>query len=149
MLTLPASGYVSVDTNAVIYTVQHHPVYAPLLGPLWHAAADGALTVVASELVLCEVLTGAYKFDDEPLATAYEAFLQSPGVILAPITRVLLRSVARLRANARLRVPDAIHAATALDAGCTLFVTNDPHFRRVSGLEVAVLDDIVAGRQAP
>ena len=35
------------------------------------------------------------------------------------------------------------HAATALRAGCALFVTNDTDFRRVEGLPIIVLDDLV------
>ena len=37
-LTLPASGLVYLDANSVIYTVESHPVYGPLLQPLWQAA---------------------------------------------------------------------------------------------------------------
>ena len=36
---------------------------------------------------------------------------------------------------------DALHAATALAAGCSLFVTNDTDFRRVPGLPAVILDD--------
>ncbi len=32
-LTLPASGLVYLDANPVIYTVEKHPVYGPLLQP--------------------------------------------------------------------------------------------------------------------
>ena len=49
-----------------------------------------------------------------------------------------------LRATARLTTPDAIHAATAHRAGCSVFVTNDADFRRVESLPLAVLDDLLA-----
>jgi predicted nucleic acid-binding protein len=49
-----------------------------------------------------------------------------------------------LRANHNLKTPDAIHAATALAAGCVLFVTNDAGFRCVPGLPVAVLSEVAA-----
>jgi len=55
-----------------------------------------------------------------------------------------LEIAADLRATTRLKTPDAIHAATALDAGCALFVTNDPAFRRVPRLNVAVLSEVAA-----
>jgi predicted nucleic acid-binding protein len=61
-----------------------------------------------------------------------------------PITRAIVESAARLRAAHQLKTPDAIHAATALDCGCTLFVTNDAVFRRVPGLTVAVLGEVAA-----
>ena len=55
----------------------------------------------------------------------------------------VFEDAARLRAEARLTTPDAIHAATALQAGCALFVTNDNAFRRVQDLPFAVLDDLL------
>jgi predicted nucleic acid-binding protein len=50
---------------------------------------------------------------------------------------------ARLRAETALKTPDALHAATALRAGCALFITNDTDFRRVQGLPIVVLDDLL------
>jgi predicted nucleic acid-binding protein len=44
----------------------------------------------------------------------------------------------------RLRTPDAIHAATALELGVALFVTNDFGFRGVPDLPAAVLADVLA-----
>jgi predicted nucleic acid-binding protein len=43
--------------------------------------------------------------------------------------------------DAKLKTPDAIHAATALLAGCALFVTNDPAFKRIAGLPVGLLSE--------
>lgn len=42
-----------------------------------------------------------------------------------------------------LKTPDALHAATALQAGCALFVTNDVGFRQVASLPLVVLDDLL------
>ena len=50
---------------------------------------------------------------------------------------------ARFRAEYSLRTPDAIQAATALNGGASGFVSNDPAFRRIEGLEVTILDDLL------
>ena len=58
---------------------------------------------------------------------------------------LILRESARLRADIPgLMTPDAIHAATALLHGCAFFVTNDNGFRRIPGLNLTILDDILA-----
>ena len=95
----------------------------------------GALTLPTSGTV----------YADTTLAADYEAVFQQGGIRTVPITQTILRAAARLRAStAGLRTPDAIHAATAFVTGCKLFLTNDNGFRRVSGLNVAILDEVLA-----
>ncbi|HXG68071.1 MAG TPA: PIN domain-containing protein [Blastocatellia bacterium] len=61
-----------------------------------------------------------------------------------PISRDVRRQAARLRADLNFRTPDAIHAATGLEASCILFVANDYDLRRVPGLSVVVLGDLIS-----
>ena len=132
-----------MDANPVIYTVEKHPVYGPLLQPLWQAARARAIEVVSSELVLMETLVGPFKSSDTSLEAAYEQALLGTDLRLLPVTQPILREAARLRATTRLRTPDALHAATARQAGCVLFVTNDLGFRGVAGLPLVILDDLL------
>jgi predicted nucleic acid-binding protein len=142
-LTLPASGLVYVDTTTVIYTVERLPTYWPLLQPLWLAAQTRSIGVVTSELTLMESLVGPLKNGDPALEAAFELMLLGADTRLLPITQPILREGARLRATTKLRTPDAIHAATALNVGCALFVSNDVDFRKVPGLPVVILDDLL------
>lgn len=149
-VTLPTSGTAYVDANVVIYTVERHARYGPALVPFWRAADAGACRVYTSELVLLETLVGPYKAGDMQLAAAYEAFFGLPGIQLLSISQTILREAARLRAAVpRLRTPDAIHAATARLHGVAALVTNDAAFRNVTGLNVVVLDDVVAAFSTP
>ena len=66
----------------------------------------------------------------------------SSEVRLVPTTRSLWEAAAKIRAALNLRTPDALHAATSIQERCSLFVTNDSTFRRVSGLPVVVLDEL-------
>ncbi len=144
-LNLPPGGRVYIDTQSLIYTIEHNSRYEPTLLPLWAAVSSGAVDLVTSELTMMESLVGPYKTGDTAVEMAYEQFFASSVVTLFPITRDILRSAARLRvAVAKLRTPDAIHAATAFAAGVSLFVTNDPAFLRVPGLTVELLDDVIA-----
>lgn len=140
-LTLPASGLVYLDANSIIYTVEKHPVYGPLLQPLWLAAQAKTIEVVTSELALLETLVGPLKSGDKALEQAYEQALQGTELRLLPITQPILREAARLRATTKVKTPDALHAATARQAGCVLFLSNDAGFRSVAGLPLVILDD--------
>ena len=143
-LILPPCGPVYVDAQIIIYSVEKHPNYAPVLRPLWEAVARGDLEVLTSELTLMETLVGPLKQGDATLEMDYENFFVSPGIRLLPITPSILRAGARLRANlGSLRSPDAIQAASADSCGCTLLLTNDAIFRRLTGLPVVILDDVL------
>jgi predicted nucleic acid-binding protein len=143
-LILPPSGPVYADAQIFIYSVEKHPTYAPALRPLWEAVTRGTLEVVSSELTLLETLIGPLKSGDVVLEADYENLYLSPGIRLLPITLPILRAGARQRAIlSSLRTPDALHAATASSCGCSLFLTNDAIFRRIPGLPVVVLDDML------
>ena len=56
----------------------------------------------------------------------------------------MLLEAARLRAVLpTLKLPDAIHAATARLHGCAVLLTNDTRLRAAPGLEVIQLSDVV------
>jgi predicted nucleic acid-binding protein len=141
-LILPASGVVYVDTAPVIYTVERHADYESLLLPLWAALDAGTLEVVTSELTLLEVLVKPLRDNDQSLAQDYEKLLAATRLRTMPVTASILREAAQIRAATNLRTPDAIHAATALAAGCVQFITNDTDYRKLSSLPVIVLKDI-------
>jgi predicted nucleic acid-binding protein len=144
LVILPVSGPVYVDAQIVIYSVDRHPVYAPLCDPLWREAQAGTVTVVSSELTLLETLIGPLRSGDAALAARREGVWNRPNTSLMPVTRGVLREAARLRAIIpALRTPDAIHAATARLTGCALFLTNDQGLKRAPGLNITVLDEVL------
>jgi predicted nucleic acid-binding protein len=98
-LTNPPAGLVYLDTNPIIYSVEKHPAYWPLLEPLWQAAKARTIEIVSSELTLMEALIGPLKAGDTTLAQAYEQLFQQAQTRLLPITQPILRHAAQLRAT--------------------------------------------------
>src|SRR5437773_7994301 len=97
-LIVPSSGLVYLDANPIIYSVEKHPAYGPLLEPLWQAAHAKTIEIVSSDLVLLETLVGPLKSNDTALANTYEQLFQRAQTRLFPVTRSILREAARLRA---------------------------------------------------
>ncbi len=142
-LTVPSAGLVYLDANSMIYSVEKHPVYWSFLQPLWLAAKGKTIEIVSSDLTLMETLVGPLKSGDTALANTYEQLFQQAQTRLLPITQPILREAARWRATTKLKTPDALHVATAQQAGCVLFVTNDGGFRGLASFPVVILDDLL------
>lgn len=144
-LTLPpaASGPIYLDTDALIYSVERVPRYWSILEPLWSALESQLISIAGSELLVIESLTGAIESGDPGLRALFESVFESGQLQLFPVTRDVLLRGAELRSAHRLRTPDAIHAATALLGKAALFLTNDVGYRRVPGLPVVLLEDVL------
>jgi predicted nucleic acid-binding protein len=142
-LTLPATGLVYVDANPVIYSIEKHPSYGPILRPVWQAAQAKTIEIVSSDLVLMESLVGPFKSGNTAVEQAFEQALLGTEIRLLPITQNILREAARLRATTKLKTPDAVHLATAYHAGCNLFITNDVGFRGAVSIPLVILDDLL------
>ncbi len=142
VLTLPESGTVYLDANVFIYSIERIDPYRSMLDTLWLTVSTGQVTVVTSELTLLEVLVKPLKVGDATTATLFRTVLKhTPDVQMLPITQSVLEAAANLRATLGLKTPDAIHVATALLNNSMLFVTNDSTFRRVTDLNVTLLNE--------
>ena len=75
---------------------------------------------MSSELVVLETLVKPLREGDTILEQLFRALFHTREVRLLPATLSLWEHAARLRATTGLKTPDALHAATALDAGSTL-----------------------------
>ncbi len=136
---LPLQSTVLVDTAPFIYILESHPQFAEQFVGLFEAAAKGELNLALSTITLAEVLTGPYKAGQTALAKRYEKALSLYTVI--PVSPSIAALAAQLRAQYRLKLPDAIQLATALDVGAAAFVTHDRDFSHVAGIAILMGDE--------
>ena len=142
-LTLPSRGSVYIDANAIIYSVERIEPYRELLAPMWQEARAGRFTRASSELVVLETLVKPLREGNARLEMLFRSLFGAAEMDLIPATLATWDDAARIRATTGLTTSDALHAATALSASCALLITNDTNFRRLQGLPVAILDDLV------
>ena len=135
---LPQGATVMVDTAPFIYVLESHPQFAQLFVGLFEAAARSDVEIALSTITLAEVLTGPFKAGQTALAKRYEKTLSLYRVI--PVSASIATLAAQLRARYRLKLPDAMQLATALDIGATALVTHDRDFSQVSGLAILTGD---------
>ena len=145
-LILPPGGMVYVDANILIYTVERVAPYAQMLDPFWQGLAARKAHAITSEMAALETLVGPMRSGDTALEDLFRRILfRSPSLRLVPVTLDVIERAAQLRAQIPgLKTPDAIHAATALEAGVASFITNDVALQRIAGLTVVAPGDLTA-----
>jgi predicted nucleic acid-binding protein len=136
---------VGLDSAPLIYFVEEHPAYLPLLDPFFASVDRGEIEVVTSALTISEVLVHPIRHANLPLARQYsEILLKSAHLRTIAVSPEIAADAAELRATGRLRTPDAIQLATARSAGAGGFLTNDAGLAAPHGMQLILLDDLLA-----
>jgi predicted nucleic acid-binding protein len=131
------------DSAPVIYFIEAHPRYDSLVTAVFERVKRSALVGWTSVVTLSEVLVHPILKADAHLQQQYrELLLNSDNFYMLSVNALVAERAAALRANYRLRTPDALQLAVALEAGCEAFLCNDGGLRRVTELRVLVLDDL-------
>ena len=130
-------GPVALDSSIFIYFIEEHPLFLPVVEPVFASIAARDVAAVTSSLTLLEVLVRPLRANLRELATEYEQILtRSSEITLIPLDLAVLRLAARLRATRGLKTPDALHLAAALESGSSVFLTNDDRIPQMKGLRV-------------
>jgi predicted nucleic acid-binding protein len=135
---------VGLDSNIFIYKMDVNPRYLELATHVLEWLETFDHFGVTSTLTMAELLTQPYRDADEKrIDRCYGLLSTYPNLEWVAPDLVTADLAARFRAQHRMRTPDAIQAATAVQAGATGFISNDPVFRRVERFEATTLDDLL------
>lgn len=143
MARITVSGPIYLDTNIFIYALEGYSVFRPTLTALFESLDRQELTAVTSELTLAEALVKPLLDRHTEREAAYLQVLQSSSSLLVvPVSRAVLTAAARLRAEPDLKLPDAIHVASAQLSTCSTFLTNDARIPSVPRLTIRQLSEL-------
>lgn len=120
-----------LDTNIVIYHVEDIAPWSDMVDAAIAGHPGGAFAV--TDLVRLECRVGPLRRGQYDLLGRFDAFFASVAVL--PMTPAVFDRAAELRAKHRLKTPDALHLATAIEHGCAELWTNDA---RLSGIASTV-----------
>lgn len=125
-----------LDANALIQWVEGEHESSDLLEQAVLAYIDNNEGVVTSDISLAEVLVPSLRPDanqeDQSHGATFQRILgEDSAIATKPITRAILLAAAEMRAHLgpSLRLPDAIHLATAKAAACTHVISGDRKLR--------------------
>ena len=110
-----------LDSCCLIYLIEEVPELSSRLKRYLSTRIDSILCV--SAIVRLEVLVKPMTNRDEGLIADYEDFIREQNWL--PINDTIVAGALRLRVDHGIKIPDAIHLATALHYECKEFLTND------------------------
>lgn len=132
-----------LDANIFIYLHERLDEYAELLDALTEKFDSGKSQALTSELSLLEILVKPIKDKREDLQQIYKSAFSSEGSLtVCAINRPVLVKAAEIRADGNLKLPDAIHASTAIIEQCDAFLSRDQDYKKVPGLNFISLDSL-------
>jgi predicted nucleic acid-binding protein len=131
---LPDQALLLMDSAPIIYVLEGREKFGPRFKPLFEAHAAGRLRFAVTTITIAEVLTGPLQAADEVLARRYRAILESWQPIALDVE--IAESAARLRASLRLKLADAVQAASALAINAAALVTHDRDFSHLRSLRI-------------
>ncbi len=135
---------VSLDTSIFIYFVERHPRYFSCCESIFENLEHGRIKASTSALTLLEILAQPYRLKKDDLVLTFYALLTTyPHLTWIPMTLNVADLAAKLRADYRLKTPDAIQAASAISHGATGFICNDRVFQKIEGIDCLIIDDYV------
>jgi predicted nucleic acid-binding protein len=124
------------DAMLFAYVMEGHQDYAPVVKMALERCYERNDVLLTSCLAVAEVMAGKGVAEERQLAARQ---IRELGFELVNFDETCMEQFARLRAEARLKGPDAIHLACAAAARTDLFLTNDKQLlqRRltVSGIQ--------------
>ena len=136
---------VGLDSCVFIYLYEKHPLYYPVVLPIFAKLDANKLRGITSLITLTEVLILPLRLKRLDLVSIYnKAILNAPTLTSVPVNAAIAAKAAELRASYNLRTPDAIQVATAIDAGAKAFITNDVRLKSVGEITVLILADFLS-----
>ena len=132
---------VCLDANCVIYLVEADATWGPKITARLAALRTAGHDVAISDLCRTECLAAPFAAGDAAILADYQTFFASPTIRVLPLAAAVCERAARIRAASRfrLKVPDCLHLAAAIEHGCGSFLTNDRQLTLCTDILVEIL----------
>jgi predicted nucleic acid-binding protein len=132
---------VYLDTNCIIYLVEQNPVWGPKVVKRLADLRQAGNEISTSDLTRTECLAHPFAAGNAALVADDQTLFSGSQVRMLPLTVAVCERAAQLRAASgfRLKVPDCLHLAAAIEHGCELFLTNDADLATCRQVPVEIL----------
>jgi len=126
-----------IDTAPLIYLIEGPPEYSEIVNTRLRQWIGTGAVLISSTITLTELLVEPLKQKDLRLTQKYRALIRD--LLSEPLISMnedIAVKAAEIRADYGFRTPDSIQLATAFEAGCDIFFTNDRRLGRYKDISV-------------
>ncbi len=120
------------DSMLFVYMLEAHPVYGPAVDSILDKMIRRGDILCTSVFSVGEVLGGPKRRGSQSEVDTIKQFFVSGNVKVLPFTLETADRFASIRAVVRVSPADAIHLASAAEAGADMFITNDEDLHDLS-----------------
>lgn len=130
------------DTNPLIYMLSGNELYLDIITQIFYGLHQRQYIGCSSQLGLAELLVKPIRENDTAQITTIYQLFSDKFLQLLPHNRACFELAAKIRADYRLKMPDAIHVATAIVHQMDILVTADNDIaNRVKEIHIINLND--------
>lgn len=132
---------VCLDANCVIYLIEADAIWGPKITSRLASLKTAGHDIAICDLCRTECLSAPLAAGDAAIIADYQTFFASSTIRVLPLTAAVCERAAHLRAVSRfrLKVPDCLHLAAAIEHGCGRFLTNDRRLTLCTDVLVEIL----------
>ena len=139
-----AGNSVYIDTNIFIYFLDGNKDFLAVVAPFLEAVSAGKIIGYTGDAVIAETMVRPYKIGNIAMIEQFKAFFyREEFLTILPHDSKTFDVAAQISAKHGMKLIDALHLATALQAGCKYLITQDMVFKQVEGVELVNLKNIL------
>lgn len=135
-----------LDTNCFIYYFEDNPKYVDKLEKIFTDIQDGNNNAFMSIISFLEILVKPKKDNNIFIENRYKLMLTNyPNLSIVDMEYNIADIASRLRANYKIKTPDAIIVATGIAMNVDYIITNDIRLKNIcnnEGLGIMIIEDI-------
>ena len=136
---------VYIDANFLIYFLDRTEPYFNIVAQIFQACDRGDFMGFTGDAAVCEVMVHPYRNKSpSEIARGKSLFSREGFLTVLRHDAETFDLTAQIRAGGKMRMIDALHYATALQAGCKYLLTNDHDFKSAATLEVISIQSLIA-----
>jgi predicted nucleic acid-binding protein len=124
--------------------MEQNPKYLAVVREVFRQVDTGAILGFTGMVSFAEVLVKPKSVGNTALEAAYQNILfYSRNFTTTPIDAAVAECAAELRSRHKIKLPDALQVAFALESGCDVFLSNDSDdLRKITEIAMLFLDDL-------